>query len=224
MKPGRVAAKTNHRGISAIPGRERWLVPAVEDRPDYAAAVEISIRRDPRVEEVHANPLTGRVLVVWYTGGPVLDVGGLLGVALQESPLTQAALLALNPDREHEGKARKLIGKLIIGGTKLVYDFREPPDLGRCRLSVSRFYWTAHGDGNRDYRIRLSSRVIPDINGNGPHHNRHAHRRRDTFKYCAAGEHDSTDRSMAVESRRIFRKPHIEADTARDSATVHDGR
>src|SRR4029077_2628017 len=32
---------------------------------------------------------------------------------------TQAALLALNPDHEHDAKARKLIGKLILGGTKL---------------------------------------------------------------------------------------------------------
>jgi manganese/zinc-transporting P-type ATPase C len=118
-----VVAQQKIRRISSIPGRERWLVPGIENRPAYAAAVEIFIRRDSRVLEARANPLTGRILIVWNPAAAALDIDSLLIVALVESPLTQAALAALNPDEEHDGKTRKLIGKLIVGGTKLTMIF-----------------------------------------------------------------------------------------------------
>jgi manganese/zinc-transporting P-type ATPase C len=111
------------RPVSSIPGRERWLVPTIENRPAYAAAVEISLRRNPRVAEVRANPVTGRILLRWNPAEGPLEVDALLIVALKEAPLTPAALQALNPDHEHDSRSRRLIGKLILGGAKLSLTF-----------------------------------------------------------------------------------------------------
>jgi cation-transporting P-type ATPase C len=111
------------RPVSSVPGRERWRVPTIENRPAYAAAVEISLRRHSRIADVRANPLTGRILLVWDPAEGPLDVDALLIVALQEAPLTPAALKALNPDHEHESRSRRLIGKLILGGAKLSLTF-----------------------------------------------------------------------------------------------------
>jgi manganese/zinc-transporting P-type ATPase C len=107
------------RPVSSIPGRERWLVPSIENRPAYAAAVELSLRRNPRVLEVRANALTGRILLRWNPGDGALDVDALLILALKEAPLTPAALMALNPDHEHDSRSRRLIAKLLLGGAKL---------------------------------------------------------------------------------------------------------
>jgi manganese/zinc-transporting P-type ATPase C len=114
------AVKEQRMGpVSSIPGRERWRVPSIENRPAYAAAVEMSLRRNARIIEVQVNPITGRVLLRWDASEGPLAVAAVLVVALNEAPLTEATLMALNPDREQDSKSRRLVGKLILGGAKL---------------------------------------------------------------------------------------------------------
>jgi cation transport ATPase len=53
---------------SAVRGRERWQIDGLRSRPRYAAAVEKSLSRHAAIRRVWANPLTGRLLVVYDPG------------------------------------------------------------------------------------------------------------------------------------------------------------
>jgi cation transport ATPase len=53
---------------SAVRGRERWQIESLRSRPRYAAAVEKSLSRHSAIRHVWANPLTGRLLVVYDPG------------------------------------------------------------------------------------------------------------------------------------------------------------
>jgi cation transport ATPase len=62
---------TDRRGVairSAVPGRERWQIDRFRSRPHYAAAVEREVSRHQPVRHAWANPLTGRLLVVYDPG------------------------------------------------------------------------------------------------------------------------------------------------------------
>lgn len=50
---------------SALPGRQRWEVNGLRRKPYLAEQVETALRIKPGVIDVKANPLTGRVLVVF---------------------------------------------------------------------------------------------------------------------------------------------------------------
>jgi ATP-binding cassette subfamily B protein len=64
---------------SAIPGRERWEVDVIKQRPQLARRVGESLRSNPSFSEVEANPMTGRVLVIFSPAsfpdgaGPVIQ-------------------------------------------------------------------------------------------------------------------------------------------------------
>ncbi|MCU1263530.1 MAG: Lead, cadmium, zinc and mercury transporting ATPase [Bryobacterales bacterium] len=108
------------RPISRVRGRERWLVPAIQDRPRFAAAVEGVLSREPGIIEAKVNPLTGGVLVQWDPQRAVPAVPDLIQRALGVRPLTVQALATIRGQRKKEGKARRLIGKLMLGGFKLL--------------------------------------------------------------------------------------------------------
>jgi ATP-binding cassette subfamily B protein len=48
-----------------VPGRERWEVDGLQGRPVLARALEAGLLTDPAVLRAEANPVTGRVLVVF---------------------------------------------------------------------------------------------------------------------------------------------------------------
>jgi ATP-binding cassette, subfamily B, bacterial len=50
---------------SAIPGRERWEVDVIWRRPQLARRIDASLRSNPSFSEVEANPMTGRLLVIF---------------------------------------------------------------------------------------------------------------------------------------------------------------
>ena len=66
------------RRRSAIRGRERWEVKPLHQRPDIAQALEEALLRHPGIREVHANPISGRVLVTYTPDYPGLNVEALL--------------------------------------------------------------------------------------------------------------------------------------------------
>jgi cation transport ATPase len=53
---------------SAIRGRERWQIDALHARPHYAVALERELSRHAVIRHAWANPLTGRLLLVYDPG------------------------------------------------------------------------------------------------------------------------------------------------------------
>jgi len=83
------------RLCSRTAGRERWHTRALEDRPRLAAAVELVLRTEEGIEEVNANPLTGRVLVRYRPDAISEPVETLLSRALNAGPMSRAEFAAL---------------------------------------------------------------------------------------------------------------------------------
>ncbi len=64
----------------------RWDVPAVRERPRYAAAVERALRSESDLGDTSVNPVTGRILV--HSERASQDVRARIVAALAASPLT----------------------------------------------------------------------------------------------------------------------------------------
>ena len=95
---------TQHRRMrlcSKIRGRERWHVKRLQDHPRLAAAVELVLQTEPGVLEARANPVTGRVLVLYDPVTLSYPIEALLRRALEASPLSREEfrLLRPKPDR-----------------------------------------------------------------------------------------------------------------------------
>jgi ATP-binding cassette subfamily B protein len=69
---------------SAIPGRERWEVPAIADRPRLAEALAHVLKRRYGVFHAEANPVTAGVLVL-FAPGEVASIDTLIREALDEA-------------------------------------------------------------------------------------------------------------------------------------------
>jgi len=74
---------------SQVRGRERWYANALEDNPRLAAAVELVLRSDEGIDEVHANPLTGRVLVRYRPSAISAPVETLIRRAIEGGPMSR---------------------------------------------------------------------------------------------------------------------------------------
>ena len=108
--------------LSNIPGRRRWSVPAILNRPRYALAVQLELERTFGRGRVQANPKTGRVLLEGET--TQIDASeDVLAQALDAEPVTEAVALAKRNEARPHGKARRLLSKLVIGGAKLLLIF-----------------------------------------------------------------------------------------------------
>jgi hypothetical protein len=58
-----ISAEDQLRRCSVIRGRERWQVSGLTGNKRLAASLEMALKGESGVEEVVANPLTGRILV-----------------------------------------------------------------------------------------------------------------------------------------------------------------
>ncbi len=114
--------------LSAIRGRERWEVKAIGRRPNLAKELEKGLLEYPGVLAAHANPVSGRVLVLYAPETIGLHVESLILNCLDDlasrpitrnsnassaSPLSRIVRLSL-PERKH------LVGPVwlsIIGHT-----------------------------------------------------------------------------------------------------------
>jgi ATP-binding cassette subfamily B protein len=69
---------------SAVPGRERWEVDGLQGRPALARGLQTGLLADPAVLRAEANPVTGRVLVVFIPGTPGFDAESLIRRLMDE--------------------------------------------------------------------------------------------------------------------------------------------
>lgn len=105
--------------LSSVPGRQRWMASAIQDRPRFAAAVQSFLAKQPGIVKAEVNHLTGRILLEWERDKPA-PPAAMLAEALQCKPLDVEAWTVLKGAQKPDTKARKLVGKLILGGTKLL--------------------------------------------------------------------------------------------------------
>ncbi|HYC93758.1 MAG TPA: cation-translocating P-type ATPase [Thermoanaerobaculia bacterium] len=103
MTPGAIVPTGELWLRSEVPGRQRWQVPALYRQPRYAAAVEATLENVIGVSSARANPVTGRLLVVFDRALPVLRIVHAIQEAIRAVPLTveqyaqrQEALAARN--------------------------------------------------------------------------------------------------------------------------------
>src|ERR1700681_524923 len=119
--------------LSDVPGRQRWRLPSIDSKPRLAAAVELALRRESGALQVKVNPLTARVLVKWHPSQKPPEIRSIVRKALDKGPVS---LAVYQKDRgTPDGKIRKLINKLILGGIKLTL------------ILLSRAVWGAAGTG-----------------------------------------------------------------------------
>jgi hypothetical protein len=74
---------------SRTPGRDRWHIDALEDRPRLAAALELVLGSEESVERVKANPLTGTVLVHYRPELIARPIAESILRALEFGPMTR---------------------------------------------------------------------------------------------------------------------------------------
>jgi Heavy metal associated domain 2 len=94
---------------SRVAGRERWHVDILEDNPRLAAAVELVLRTEEGIEEVRANPLTGRVLVHYQPRSIVESVQTLLSRAIDAGPMTLEEFAALQSKQPQGSLSKHLL-------------------------------------------------------------------------------------------------------------------
>ena len=103
------------RLLSNVPGRQRWFVPAIQNKPRVAAGVEIMLRSEPSLLCVRVNFLTGRILIQWDASQSI-EIRSLVRKALAQGPVRNSCQeLRGKPD----GKVRSLLRKLTLGVFKL---------------------------------------------------------------------------------------------------------
>ena len=121
---GAVAVEPDICLLSNRPGRQRWHVPEILDRPRYSAAVENRLREWLGSAKTTVNSVTGRILLEGEQVTSAADMRALLAEALAVRPLEKTAWLAKRNEAKPT-KAHKLMTKLIIGGSKLLLIFAD---------------------------------------------------------------------------------------------------
>ena len=169
--------------LSDVPGRQRWLVPALESRPRLAAAVEIALRKESKASRVKANPLTGRILIQWdpsQTPGCQIDhSAGARGRADQRSGFRKAA-------RGAGRQSAQAAQSAVSGRLQALINLRQPDDLGSGVSRASRR--SDSGDvrfGGRDYRIRFSASRVQNSHRTQQDHDRHSDWSGNSFQHRA---------------------------------------
>jgi hypothetical protein len=104
---------------SRTPGRDRWHVDALEDRPRLAAALELVLGSEDGVERVEANPLTGTVLVHYRPELIARPIEESILRALEFGPMTRDEY-ALRPKPSARWSARHfLVAEIACTALKL---------------------------------------------------------------------------------------------------------
>jgi ATP-binding cassette subfamily B protein len=94
---------------SQVPGRERWYVDGLEDNPRLAAAVELVLRTEDGIEEVRANPITGRVLVRYRPESVSESVETLLCRAVEAGPMSREEFAVLRAEQPRYSFSKELL-------------------------------------------------------------------------------------------------------------------
>src|SRR5690242_17743061 len=104
------------RLLSNVPGRQRWYVPCIQNKPRVAAAVEMMLRREARLLCARVNVVTGRILIqsdAWQS----IEIELLIRKALARGPVSDASYKELH--RKADAKIGSLVRKLAVGAFKL---------------------------------------------------------------------------------------------------------
>ncbi|MCU1299551.1 MAG: Lead, cadmium, zinc and mercury transporting ATPase [Acidobacteriaceae bacterium] len=104
------------RLLSKVPGRQRWYVPGIRNKPRLAAGVEMTLRREARLLCVRVNFLTGRILIQWDPSQSI-QIKPLVRKALARGPVSNSSYEGLRG--KPDGKVRNLVRKLTLGFFKL---------------------------------------------------------------------------------------------------------
>ena len=104
------------RLLSNVPGRQRWYVPGMQNKPRVAAGVEMMLRSEPRLLRVRVNFRTGRILIHWDSSQSI-EIEPLVRKALVRGPVSNSSYEELRG--KPDGKVRNLIRKLALGFFKL---------------------------------------------------------------------------------------------------------
>jgi hypothetical protein len=94
---------------SQVPGRERWDIPALRDNPALAKSVELVLRGEAGVLAARANPVTGRLLLLFEPEQFTLPVEQLIRGALSFGPLN-----SLEMGMTSEARRRNALRSLFI--------------------------------------------------------------------------------------------------------------
>jgi ATP-binding cassette subfamily B protein len=99
--------------ITAIPGRARWHLPILRDRPALAQAFAVELEREAGVTSASANAYTGNVLVTFDPKAPLADVARLFPNALERALDAPAVLqpMALGPLGPDQTPLMRLIAR-----------------------------------------------------------------------------------------------------------------
>src|ERR1700680_2165786 len=89
------------RLLSSVPGRQRWYLAGMQNKPRVAAGVELMLRREPRLLRVRVNFRTGRILIHWDPSQSI-ETEPLVRKALR-GPVSNSSYAALRgkPDVRH---------------------------------------------------------------------------------------------------------------------------
>jgi hypothetical protein len=100
---------------SRIAGRDRWQVDALEGRPRLAAAVELALRTQAGIQEVRANPVTGRVLVCYDPAVvPAESVANLVDRAIDFGPMSREEFALLRPSQSDYWALGSLVAAELV--------------------------------------------------------------------------------------------------------------
>jgi hypothetical protein len=100
---------------SRTTGRDRWYVDALKDRPRLAAAVELVLRTEDGIQDVRANPLTGRVLVCYDPAVvPAESVENLIDRAIGFGPMSREEFALLGVSRSDYWSLSSLVAAELV--------------------------------------------------------------------------------------------------------------
>jgi hypothetical protein len=74
---------------SRVRGRERWRIDKLQGNPRLGATIELLLRSEEGIEEVHANPVTGRVLVHFDPDSLSQPIETLIRRAIEFGPMSE---------------------------------------------------------------------------------------------------------------------------------------
>jgi manganese/zinc-transporting P-type ATPase C len=139
---------------SEIPGRIRWDIPFLRERPRYAAALEVAIERQDGVISVEATPRTARLLVRYKAPQNPASIKMVVESALSVAPLSSIAYAAreqkfwqsngasgdtsASHDHGHEHADHELetrMRNLVLGGSVLAGFFVKRLVMGSAPLA-----------------------------------------------------------------------------------------
>jgi ATP-binding cassette, subfamily B, bacterial len=108
------------RLLSQLPGRERWQIPALLRQPQVVAQVESRLANEPGVLAASANPVSGRLLILYEPRLAAEAVARMVRAALLAALGFASSSAASNEPAEEPAEEPGLTAAEVAGGAALV--------------------------------------------------------------------------------------------------------